>query len=433
MLDGKLTVQALPVTVPGQHCFALSGIVDVDADTLLQELNEAPAPGSRVELNFVGVQRVNSMGLAQLLKLFEHWQQRQIEIRISHANRMISVLFKMTGLAHLLTGSSTSNITPQQASATTANTQAPAVKTAPSVPARSNPISNIEHQAAAPAAAPASALPRPAPLLAQAGAAHSQQPPRQTGNPPTSNKLKFWVSVQNSQQMQGWFFFNTYLQRQLGRDIHMELLHGTNQNKLLHELEVDIAFCKPFEAVRQLLSQQFLPIAYPIGQSDEVTLLARADDPRVDLRQFQGGKVVTASNSNFVYLLGRFLLEEDEASLTDLDYQFLGCDIKTLQALIRGQADIAFYLSQSYQGLSGLTKSKLRILDQSETQFACHLFTIAPEYSDLAPVIENILLDMTRNSQGRQILQDLGLSGWAKPARDEIDMLTQLYQRYRLP
>jgi hypothetical protein len=44
--------------------------------------------------------------------------------------------------------------------------------------------------------------------------------------------------------------------------------------------------------------------------------------------------------------------------------------------------------------------------------------------------IIEILLNMEQDSQGRQVLADLGLEGWSKPKQDEINMLSMLFNRY---
>lgn len=401
MPEAKLVVRPQESNQPGLTVFEFIGTIDVEATATLAALQQLPAGCRGVLLNFAQVQRVNSMGLAQLLKLFEHWQAQKAQIRVANVNRMIGVLFKMTGLAGYLL----SNAGPQ-AAATGVSTVAARIVAEPAVAVKP--------------AAPAAVVLEPQPVPSS----RTRQTPHSDG------KLKFWVSVQSSQQMHGWYFFNTYLQRQLGREIHMELVHGPFDDSVMQDAAMDLVFTKPFEATRLQLQQQFLPIMRPSEQSDEVCLLVRADDPRQSLQAYQGGTVVTATQANFVYLLGRFLLEEDETALADMQYQFVGCDIKGLQSLIRGHADILFLLSESYRGLSGMTKSKLRIMDQSETQFAFHLLALAPHCADLAPALERVLLDMNLSSQGRQVLTDLGMSGWSKPTAEEIDMLVMLYQRY---
>jgi hypothetical protein len=98
--------------------------------------------------------------------------------------------------------------------------------------------------------------------------------------------------------------------------------------------------------------------------------------------------------------------------------------------LLKGQADVLFMLTETYRGLSGLTKKMLRELDQSETGFAFPLFCVAPHCQELSNALIDVLLDMSRDIQGQQVLTDLGLDGWIKPNKEEIQMLTTLFSRY---
>ncbi|MDD5272153.1 MAG: PhnD/SsuA/transferrin family substrate-binding protein [Methylovulum sp.] len=392
----KLQIQPQPSRTAPEQLFSLYGMVDASAVESLQPLYVLPL-NCAVTLDFAQVQRVNSMGLAQLLKLFQHWQERDTSIRVVNANRMIGVLFKMTGLTRYLSDDAT----------TTADT----VKLTAGVQAQT-----------APAAATA------APALRRAV---DQTPPAaiQANN---TDRLSLWVSAQSSQQMNGWYFFNTYLQRHLGREVHLELSHGAMSERRKKVEEMDIVFTKPFEATRLMLEHHYQPLLRPIDQTDEVTLLVRSDDKRQTLADYKGGKIVTAAPDSFVYLLGRFLLEESESSLTNMEYIFSGHDIKALQMLLKGSADILFMLSETYKGLSGLTRKMLREIDQSETAFAFHVFSASPRCTEVGKALSEVLLDMNQDSQGRQVLADLGIPGWIKPTTDECDMLSMLFNRYAL-
>lgn len=369
-----LQIQPPPSTHESVQQFTLMGTIDVEAIASLETLYVLPAD-SIVELDFALVQRVNSMGLAQILKLFEHWQKQHITISITNVNRMIGVLFKMTGLTRFLDDG-------QQTAAVS-----------PAAVAKSAPVANIQAEQRA-----------------------------------DDGKLKLWVHAQNSHQMNGWYFFNTYLQRHTGRDIQLELVHGAMSEQGSKIEDMDIVFTKPFDATRLLIENQFRPLLHPINQTDEVTLLVRADDARQKISDFLGGKVITATADNFVYLLGRFLLEESGS--TQWDYNFSGHDIKALQMLLKGQADLLFLSTETYRGLSSLTRNMLREIDQSETGFAFHLFCAAPHCTDVGNAVTEVLLNMGQDSQGRQVLADLGLEGWSRPKQDEVDMLAMLFNRY---
>lgn len=369
-----LQIQPPPSTHESVQQFTLMGTIDVEAIASLETLYVLPA-NSIVELDFALVQRVNSMGLAQILKLFEHWQKQHITISITNVNRMIGVLFKMTGLTRFLDDG-------QQTAAVS-----------PAAVAKSAPIANIQSEQRA-----------------------------------DDGKLKLWVHAQNSHQMNGWYFFNTYLQRHTGRDIQLELVHGAMSEQGSKIEGMDIVFTKPFDATRLLIENQFRPLLHPINQTDEVTLLVRADDARQKISDFLCGKVITATADNFVYLLGRFLLEESGS--TQWDYNFSGHDIKALQMLLKGQADLLFLSTETYRGLSSLTRNMLREIDQSETGFAFHLFCAAPHCTDVGNAVTEVLLNMGQDSQGRQVLADLGLEGWSRPKQYEVDMLAMLFNRY---
>lgn len=368
-----LQIQPPPSTHELNQHFMLIGVVDIDAIASLATLYSLPV-SCTVELDFSLVQRVNSMGLAQLLKLFEHWQAHDIRMNVTHLNRMIGMLFKMTGLARFINNGEHATA-PQFSSVTLA----------PITPINSN----TSHE----------------------------------------GKLHLWVHAQHGYQINGWYFFNTYLQRQLNREIQLELVHGAIHNEQSKKIEqMDIVFTNPFEATRLFIKQQFRPLARPSNQPDEVSLLVRVNDTRQKLSEFNDGKVVTATPDNFVYLLGRFLLEE--AGSTQLNYKFAEHDIKALQILLKGQADILLMSREAYRGLSSLARNMLREIDCSETDFAFHLFCAAPHCSDVGNAIETVLLNMVHDSQGRQVLTDLGLAGWAKPKQDEINMLAMLFNRY---
>jgi ABC-type transporter Mla MlaB component/ABC-type phosphate/phosphonate transport system substrate-binding protein len=402
MNQATLQIQPQPSAEALSQQFTLIGTIDVDAIPALETLYVLP-PNAEAELDFALVQRVNSMGLAQLLKLFDFWQKRNIGIRVTHVNRMIGVLFKMTGLTHFLAEREIS-------------------ASAPAALSLSQPASSI-------APVNPSTVAAASPLPTSLNAAHGMSA-AVTPAPVPQGKLKLLINAQSSQQMNGWYFFNTYLQKRLGKEIHMELSHGAITENDIRADQMDIVFAKPFEATRLLLQNNFRPLLRPIDQTDEVTLLIRADDPRGEISDYRGGKAVTADFDNFIYLLGRFLLDESGSTSKDLEYHFTGNEIKALQTLLKGQADILFMSSKTYQGLSGLTRKMIKEMDRSETALAFHAFCIAPHCEAIGEAFTEVLLDMNRDSQGRQVLTDLGIEGWIRPTRDEIDMLTMLFTRY---
>jgi anti-anti-sigma factor len=193
-LADSLSINALPSPGEGVLCYALVGSVDAHSALALNQLREVAA-NSRVSLDFVRVERVNSMGLSLLLKLFEEWERRGIKIEVDNPNRMVAMLFKITGLARFL-------------------------KDDIKLPSE-----------------------RSGPQPAVVSTVRAAQKP--AGDAPAGGKLSFMASLQIGAQLSGWYLLNTYLQRRLQQAIRFEQLPPGNE---VGQETIDILFAKPFEA-----------------------------------------------------------------------------------------------------------------------------------------------------------------------------------------
>lgn len=351
------------------------GSIDAHAATALQSLSSVP-PGSAVLLDFSQVERVNSMGLSLLLKLFEDWEQRKVRVEVQRLSRMTNMLFKITGLGRFISSGN------KEMTSAAANT----------------------------------------PIVEPEAPRHAEHKPAPVHNP--NDKLNFVATLQSGQQLTGWYLLNTYLQRKLNRAIHFEQTANAPDGNM-----TDLLFAKPFEACAMMNSHDFVPILKPDSESDEVVLLTRADDTRC-LKDFGGLTVSVASEGSFVYLLGRFLCDENGINSSKFSFDFAGNEIKALQSLIRGKCDLSFMLKKTFEGLSSYSRNQVQKLDESETDFATHLFCISPQLQDKNSELSNVLCSMADDSQGKQILADIQIDGWSKPEAGELQMLRMVYNRY---
>lgn len=367
------TIQA--ITGKDYH-YDFIGSIDASSATVLDTLSTIP-PESHVLLDFTKVERVNSMGLSLLLKLFEQWERNNIRVEVQNLNRMINMLFKITGLGRFV-------LTEGQATDSTSGT----TMVSPEPPRHS------EHDA-----------------------------PIQTKST-TSDKLNFVASLQSGQQLTGWYLLNTYLQRRLTRAIHFDQSVDTPDPNT-----TDLLFAKPFEACLMIKKHGFIPIMRPIAEVDEVVILTRADDER-SLKDYEGTSVGTATEGSFVYLLGRFLCDESGLDSSKFTFDFSGNEIKALQSLIRKKCDLLFMLKKTYEGLSSFSRSNVRKLDESVTDFACHLFCVAPHLKAESQAFIDVLMAMEHDEQGKEILKDIQIQGWNKTEEGELKMLQMVYDKY---
>lgn len=393
--ESKLTINTEVSADGALYTFTLSGQMDVTAGVVLNMLNDTPA-NSEVVLDFAAVERINSMGLAQLLKLLELWKKNNIKIEARNLNRMISMLFKMTGLNRYFS----------QGSQAVEATPAPALTTA------QNPV------------AQATVENRAAPKLRQVRRVRRVE---DGAKKQVDAKLKFAVSLQSNQQLTGWYFFNTFLQRRLEKAISVDV----NQPGQISDIQNNaLVFAKPFDACVLIKEHHFIPVARPVNDTDEVSIIVSSSNAGKNITDFSGASVVTAMQANFVYLLGRFMCDECELDSSQLQYTYTGNEIKALQMLLKGEADMLFMLKKNYHELSRLSREQTHLIDESETAMAYHMLLLAPEHKDLKQPLSNTLCHLHKDEKGQQVLNDLGMSGWCEPEPDELDMLLILYERY---
>lgn len=350
------------------------GSIDAHAAEILETLSTLPAQ-VHVLLDFSEVERVNSMGLSLLLKLFEDWERKKIRVEVQHLNRMVNMLFKITGLGRFVKSDGQS---PESVSGTAM--------------VNPEPPRHTDHKTAA------------------ATSVH--------------DKLNFVASLQSGQQLTGWYLLNTYLQRRMKKAIHFEQSIDVPDGNT-----TDLLFAKPFEACLMIKQYGFIPVMRPIAEADEVVILTRADETR-SLNDYEGVVVGTATKDSFVYLLGRFLCDENGLDSEKFTFDFAGNEIKALQTLIRKKCDLVFMLKKTYEGLSSFSRANVRKLDESQTDFACHLFCVAPHLKEEGEALIDVLMDMENDVQGQQILKDIQIQGWSKPEPGEVQMLQMVYNKY---
>jgi anti-anti-sigma factor len=377
------------------HAYAFAGSVDAHSGPALDALLKIP-DNARVSLDFRQVERVNSMGLSLLLKLFEAWEKRGVRVEVSNLNRMVGMLFKITGLGRFLkSDGAVAGMQERRQGAAPAGVQErrqPEISRAPQTPAA---------QVAA----------KPEPEAAQSG---------------HQGRLNFIASMQTGAQLSGWYLLNTYLQRRLQHAIHLEQLPAGHE---IAQENVDLLFAKPFEACAMIRDRGFIPLLRPAGEADEVVIVMRAEDGR-DLSAIPEPRAVTASQGSFVYLLGRFLFDASGRDSSKLRFAFAGNEIKALQMLLKDQADLLFMLRKTYYGLSNLTRKSTRVADESDSQFAYHLFCVNPRVAELREPLTQVLQGMGQDEQGQGILKDIQIEAWLPPEEGEINMLQDIFLRY---
>ncbi len=78
--------------------YQFKGILSAESQEDFRQMVETAKSGSSIRLDFYKVDRINSMGIALLLKALKELKQSGKSVEIAGANEMIRVSFKMMGI-----------------------------------------------------------------------------------------------------------------------------------------------------------------------------------------------------------------------------------------------------------------------------------------------------------------------------------------------
>lgn len=163
-----------------------------------------------------------------------------------------------------------------------------------------------------------------------------------------------------------WFQFSAYLQQKLDCSIHfkpqddfvIERQHVLGGN-------FHIAYANPLSAWTFRQELGFIPVAKAAGVYDEVVLVTKAGAGGIP--SHRPLRVATASDEFLIHILGLALLERMNVPRASCEFLRLESWMKTVHALIRGEADLGFLFNDAWQAMAGSTKTSWNPLRKART------------------------------------------------------------------
>lgn len=227
--------------------------------------------------------------------------------------------------------------------------------------------------------------------------------------------------------LSGWYIFNTWLQKQTGEAIHLEMYDNFQaQRAVIENNQIDLIYANPFDAAMLVREKGFLPLVRPVGISDEAIIAVSAESPVHDVVDLISGSKVAMTEDPDVRLMGMIMLEAGD--LDSQNIRIIACDTYILVAkqLLQGNADVGVFLAEAYDNLSNMVKGKLRVLVRSEISVIHHSLMIGPKLAHRATDMQNLLASMNNNDKGLDVLKNLGFNAWSKVEYDEMEFMIDL-------
>ncbi len=235
-----------------------------------------------------------------------------------------------------------------------------------------------------------------------------------------------------TKRMSGWFIFNTWLQRALGLPIHLELYPDFDeQRRAIAADQVDIIHANPYDASMLVREKGFVPLVRPAGKCDECIVAVAAGTPVGAVEELLPGCRVAATEDPDVNMVGMILLEPADLDRGNVRPVRANSYPLVAKALLRGEADVGFFLAEAFDELSNLVRSQLRPLVQSQVNDISHVLLVGPRLALRREEVRRVLLGMSDGGDQGGILAELGFSGWESMSREDTEFMIDLMDTLR--
>lgn len=225
----------------------------------------------------------------------------------------------------------------------------------------------------------------------------------------------------------GWYIFNTWLQKQLGEGVHLELYNDfDSQREAIRNDQVDIIYANPFDAAMLVREKGFTALARPSGKSDEAVVVVQAQNSATCVEDLKPGLRLAYTDDPDVHLMGMIMLEPADLSADNIHQSQVVSYPIVAKQLIRKEADVGFFLKESFDDLSAFTREQLKVLVESEISVIYHVLLVGPQLVGKQEQIRQLLLGMAQDAKGASVLKSLGFQGWENVDEEDVEFMIDL-------
>ncbi len=227
--------------------------------------------------------------------------------------------------------------------------------------------------------------------------------------------------------LSGWFIFNSWVQRQIGDALHLELFDDfESQRKSIKEGGIDLIYANPYDAAMLVREKGFTSLVKPIAKVDEAIIAVHIDSPINKVEDLQPGVKLVSTDDPDVHMMGMIMLEPADLDSSNIELTKHDSYVLAAKSLLNGESDVGFFLDEAFNDFSSIIKKQLKPLVSSQIQLVHHCLMIGPALADKKDVFEKALLSMADDEKGKGVLDSLGISGFEKVDEEEMEFMIDL-------
>lgn len=227
----------------------------------------------------------------------------------------------------------------------------------------------------------------------------------------------------------GWHMFNILIQKRANLNMHLNMPASYSEQETLVENDnIQVIYANPFDAATLIREQGYRAVARPIGKSDEMVITAACDSDINSLEDIADGATIAMANNRDVKLIGLRLLEAVDLEESDLNWKVTETYQAAARQVIKGDAQIAFFLSEIFHSFSRLTKSQLNVLIESDIADISHVLLIKDDFPD-EDILIDAVLNMHNDADGQEVLAELGMpEGFKSMCEEDAEFMLDLME-----
>ena len=231
------------------------------------------------------------------------------------------------------------------------------------------------------------------------------------------------------ERFSGWHMFNTLLQKRADVNVHLNMPASYSEQKdFMDAGDVQIIYANPFDAANLIREQGYRAIARPTGKYDEMVIATAANGNIHTLEDLKPGTTVAMADNRDVKLIGLRLLEAVDLEEADLTWEMTENYQAAARQIIKGEAQVAFFLAEIFHSLSRLTKIQLSVLIESDLAAISHVLLIKEDFAEAAALTDAILA-FHSDEDGKEALAELGIpDGFEAMSEEDAEFMIDLMQ-----
>ena len=227
----------------------------------------------------------------------------------------------------------------------------------------------------------------------------------------------------------GWHMFNTLIQKRANLNMHLNIPDSqAEQQDIINQGDIQVIYANPFDAATLIREQGYRAVARPIGKSDEMVIAAAANSDINSLEDIKAGATVAMADNRDVKLIGLRLLEAVDIAEADLNWTVTETYQAAARQVIKGDAQVAFFMAEIFHSFSRLTKAQLSVLIESDLADISHVLLIKDGFPD-TDILMNAILNLHNDDDGKEALAELGMpQGFEAMDEEDAEFMIDLMQ-----